>query len=109
MSLSQTYPGMQRIFAAFAALYLVLFSVPGLAKGDGQWKSGEDIYAKVCGYCHETGVGPVIKGRQLPAEYISMWVRRGPGAMPAFSVSFIDDKALQDLANYLSQSVAPQK
>ncbi|MGZ8096498.1 MAG: c-type cytochrome [Methylosarcina sp.] len=106
---SLTHPGVQRIFAACAALYFVLLSAPALAQDDGQWKSGEDIYAKVCGYCHEVGVGPVIKGRQLPAEYISMRVRRGPGAMPAFSVSFIDDKALQNLANYLSQSAAPKK
>lgn len=49
----------------------------------------------------------MIKGRQLPPEYISLVVRQGLRAMPAFRSSFIDDKALQALGEYISKSPAP--
>ena len=51
-------------------------------------------------------VGPVITGRQLPPQYISAVVRNGFRAMPAFPASFIDDKALQQVAEYISKTPA---
>jgi mono/diheme cytochrome c family protein len=57
----------------------------------------------------KSGVGPVIMGRHLPPEYITMVVRHGFLAMPAFPASFIDDQSLQDIANYVSQTPATKK
>jgi mono/diheme cytochrome c family protein len=109
MPSSMTRQGVQRTFKACAVLSLALLSTSAFAKDGGAWESGEDVYAKVCGYCHDVGVGPAIKGRHLTPGYISAWVRHGWGAMPSFSAAFIDDKALQDVADYLSKSAAPQK
>ncbi|BBA32544.1 P-cresol methylhydroxylase cytochrome subunit [Methylocaldum marinum] len=96
----------KRIVVASVALALTGLSAPAFAAEDGSWKDGADVYAKICGYCHDTGVGPGIKGRQLPPEYTGLIVRQGLGAMPAFRSSVIDDKALQALAEYISKSPA---
>lgn len=71
--------------------------------GEGfAWKDGAEGYAKVCGYCHESNVGPVIRGRALPAAYTRSVVRNGSRAMPAFRTSEIDDKSLAKVAEYIS-------
>lgn len=93
--------------ATCLALPLALLSTHAAADGDGVWKGGENVYAKVCGHCHEAGVGPVIKGRQLPPEYIQAIVRNGMRAMPAFPASYIDDKSLQQVGEYIQKSPAP--
>lgn len=85
---------------------LILGSGQVLAADDSQWQSGDQVYAKVCGHCHEAGVGPTIKGRNLPPSYITAIVRHGFRAMPAFRTSFIDDQALQSVAEYVSTSPA---
>ncbi len=69
-----------------------------------QWQDGGQVYAKVCGYCHEAGVGPVIKGRNLPPEYILRVVRYGNRAMPSFRPSEIDDASLAAVAKLISTS-----
>ncbi len=81
------------------------------ASDDGQWKSGEHVYQKVCGYCHESNgeIGPVLAGRNLPPPFVSIRVRNGFRAMPAFPASFIDDASLQQLAEYVQQLPAPAK
>lgn len=86
-----------------------LLSLAAWAGPNDSWKNGEEIYTKVCGYCHQTGIGPVIKGRRLPAEYTTRVVRYGFRAMPAFPASFIDDQALRGVANYISKSTADRK
>ncbi len=75
---------------------------------ESNWESGEQVYAKVCGHCHEKGIGPVIKGRQLPPAYISAIVRHGFRAMLALRSSFIDDQALLAVAEYIGNSPAPK-
>ncbi|MCY1231207.1 4-cresol dehydrogenase [hydroxylating] cytochrome c subunit [compost metagenome] len=97
----------KRPLLAGLALPLVLLSGLAFADGDGVWKSGENVYQKICGHCHEAKVGPVITGRQLPPEYITAVVRNGFRAMPAFPASFIDDKALRQVAEYISKTPAP--
>lgn len=97
----------KRSLLASLALPLALLAGHAVADGDGVWKSGENVYAKVCGHCHESGVGPVIKGRQLPPQYITAIVRNGFRAMPAFPGSFIDDNALQQVAEYIEKTPAP--
>jgi 4-cresol dehydrogenase (hydroxylating) cytochrome subunit len=78
------------------------------AQADGRWRDGEQVYVKVCGHCHETGVGPVLKGRGLPAEAFAPIARHGLSAMPAFRAAEIDDQALQALGDYLARTPAPQ-
>jgi mono/diheme cytochrome c family protein len=87
---------------------LAMASSPVLAAGDGVWRDGADVYSKICTYCHDAGVGPVIKGLRLPPELIMQTVRQGLLEMPAFPESFIDNKSLQDLAKYVSEAPAPQ-
>ncbi len=67
---------------------------------------GVQVYDKVCRYCHETGVGPVIKGRQLPPEYVQRIVRLGNRAMPSFRATEIDDASLADVARRIASSTA---
>lgn len=88
---------------------LGLFATAAQANGDGQWTDGENVYAKVCSHCHEKGIGPVLKGRQLPPAYITSIARHGFRAMPAFRSAFIDDAALQSVAEFISKSPAPKE
>ena len=67
-----------------------------------RWKDGPEVYAKVCSYCHDQQIGPVIRGRSLPPAYISATVRNGHRAMPAFRASEIDDESLKKVAEYIS-------
>jgi mono/diheme cytochrome c family protein len=70
-----------------------------------KWKDGAEVYAKICGHCHEGGkVGPVIVGRQLPPVYVRTVVRNGSRAMPPFRFSEIDEESLAKLAEYISKS-----
>jgi mono/diheme cytochrome c family protein len=72
-------------------------------------RAPEKIYATVCGYCHGHNVGPVILGRQLPAEAIEQFVRRGQGAMPAFRQTEISNEELASLAKWIAASKADPK
>lgn len=70
----------------------------------GQWADGAQVYQKVCAHCHEAGVGPQIKGRELPPLYIERVVRHGNRAMPSFRATEIDAAALADVARLVSGS-----
>lgn len=70
------------------------------ADGSGKWKSGKEVYDKVCAYCHEKGVGPAIKGRGAPPSYRTI-VRYGRGAMPPFRSTEISDEALAKLMDHI--------
>ena len=87
-----------------ACLAASLFSISSVLYADaaGQWRDGAHVYSKICGFCHETGIGPVIKGRELPPEYVAAIVRNGFRAMPTFRQSEIDDEALAKLSSYVS-------
>jgi len=77
-------------------------AAPPAPSGAFVWKDGPEVYAKVCGYCHDQGVGPVIRGRALPPVYTRNVVRKGSRAMPAFRIAEIDDESLTKLAEYIS-------
>lgn len=74
---------------------------PGFA-----WKNGAEVYAKICALCHDTAVGPAIRGRGLDPSYIQLIVRHGNRAMPAFRAAEIDDQSLEKLAEYVSKAEA---
>lgn len=95
-----------RLLAAAAALVAA-----GSANADstGKWQSSQEIYDKVCGYCHEANVGPVITGRNLMPEYIQAIVRNGNRAMPAFRESEINDAALAGVVKLVSSSTSSLK
>ena len=70
------------------------------------WKDGAEVYTKICALCHETSVGPTIRGRSLDPTYLQLTVRHGSRAMPAFRASEIDDQSLEKLAEYVSKAGA---
>lgn len=65
---------------------------------------GQQYFEKVCAKCHETGIGPVIKGRDLPEATYIITARMGQNAMPAFRITDIDDDTLIELAKYLAST-----
>lgn len=82
----------------------LITSVAASSDGAGKWKSGTQIYTKVCAHCHESGVGPIVLGRKLSPEYIKVVVRNGQKAMPAFRKAEINDSALDLLLEYISKA-----
>jgi mono/diheme cytochrome c family protein len=92
---------------AIAATFAFAFSNEACAQAAGQWKGPEHVYAKICGNCHDIGVGPVIKGRGLDPDYFQSVARHGMRAMPAFRPTDVDDAMLKRVAEMLSKSPAP--
>ena len=105
--------GIQVKTLAFGSLLapLLFASFSAQAGSAGNWKDGAQVYEKVCGQCHETNgdIGVILAGRQLPPAYIQLIVRNGLRAMPAFAASFIDDKALQNVSEYIQKMPAKGK
>lgn len=81
---------------------------PQLAAAPETQARAQRFYAQVCARCHETGLGPVITGRSLPAAFYVALARSGRNAMPAFRISDIDDRTLQALGEYLAATPASQ-
>lgn len=100
------YTSILRFLAAASAL--VAFTSAN-ADSSGKWLNGQEVYDKVCGYCHEVNVGPVILGRNLPPDYIKAIVRNGNRAMPAFRESEINDAALAGVVKHVGTSVLGAK
>lgn len=92
----------RRLALWFGAAMLAVGSGPALAG----WRDGGEAYDKVCGHCHDANVGPVLKGRALPEEYVRRVVRLGNRAMPSFRSSEIDDATLADVARRISASAS---
>jgi len=97
-----------RLFlSVFIGYILYIPADDALGHAYGEWRNVEQIYASTCHYCHDTGVAPVLFGRALPNQYISHRVRHGFNAMPAFKPSEIGVDDLQELAEWIEQSVEP--
>ncbi|WP_197706380.1 cytochrome c [Magnetospirillum sp. 15-1] len=79
-----------------------------VAQAAGEWKSGQQVFAKVCAYCHTTGIAPELRGRQLPTAYITDVVKHGRLAMPAFRPTDFTPAELEQLANMLENSPQPE-
>ena len=91
------------------ALGLIFATACGHAAADTASRPPERIYATNCGYCHGHNVGPLIRGRGLPSEYIAAMVRHGRGPMPAFRATEISPTELDALARWISASKADPK
>jgi mono/diheme cytochrome c family protein len=83
----------------------VAFAAQKLGQPQGE-RGPEALYAETCGYCHGKNVGPVIRGRALPAEAIARQVRHGQNGMPAFRHSEITNSELDALTKWISTSKA---
>lgn len=92
------------------ARYLKVLALSGaaavvqLGQADDMKRNAEDVYQAVCYYCHESGPGPDLMGRQLPAPYVSYVVRHGLRAMPAFRPAEISDADLERVAAAIERS-----
>lgn len=82
---------------------------PATAGGTPNVQAGQALYQKSCQGCHpggDKGVGPALKGAAFQQEYatddaLAAMIRKGKGAMPAFSSSQIDDASLASLIAYI--------
>lgn len=95
-------PNKTRILVASLALSCAQAALAA----DSPAEARDRTYAKICGFCHDEGIGPAILGRQLPAAYIENVVRHGFRAMPSFRSTEIDNAALASVARWVSQSPA---
>lgn len=96
--------------AAGAAVLIggVAYAAQKLEQPQGE-RAPDEIYAKTCGYCHGKNVGPVIRGRALPADAIKMIIRKGQNGMPSFRQTEITHSELDTLATWISASKADPK
>ena len=108
-------PRIPPLVPAGAALLAMLAVSAGAAPAtsarqtpSGQWASPQLLWEKTCARCHTTGVGPELRGRALPPEYITSVVRNGMLAMPAFPHTAIDDASLESVARFVSTSKLPK-
>ena len=65
---------------------------------------GRQLFQTHCGQCHpggSGGLGPAINNKPLPSWLIRLQVRRGFGAMPAFSKESLSDAELARITAYL--------
>lgn len=95
---------MRHAFIPFslAAACALLAASGAQADSSGKWRNAQEVYDKVCRYCHEANVGPVITGRNLPPDYIKNVVRNGNRAMPAFRASEINDATLAEVVKLVN-------
>lgn len=71
---------------------------------DPELRLGRRIFDAHCHQCHPGGtggLGPALNNKPLPGFLIKFQVRRGLGAMPAFSDEEISDDELDALVAYL--------
>lgn len=92
--------------------FAVALAVPLLAAGPARAAriDPEQLFANVCGFCHEDGGRKAGKGPQLMCtkrsdDFIRNRIRHGkPGRMPAFG--WLDDAAIDELVAYI-RSLGP--
>jgi ubiquinol-cytochrome c reductase cytochrome c subunit len=84
-------------------------AIPQVATG-GDAAHGRELFAENCEHCHGVdGAGAALGGRAwAPAlraasiTQVAEAIRVGPGNMPKFAPSQLDDPALRDLVTYVS-------
>ncbi len=101
--------GVRSLALGCAIIAVCGWAGPAKAQAAGQWKDGLHLYTKVCANCHESGVGPIIRGRgeELAPEYYQFVVRNGLRAMPAFRPTDIDAPTLKQLSEMLPHMAPP--
>ncbi len=87
---------------------MLFLSQSAWSQSANDWESGEQIFGKICQYCHTQGVGPILTGRNLPPVYFSTIARNGMNAMPAFRPTELSSADLEKVANFLSESASEE-
>jgi mono/diheme cytochrome c family protein len=67
-------------------------------------RRGERLFYRHCARCHpggEAGLGPALNNKPLPELAIETQIRKGVGAMPAFSEHHLDDAQVEAIAEYV--------
>ena len=84
--------------------------LPALAEAQaaGGWRDAQQMFDATCGYCHGAGVAAELRGRELTAEYIGVFIRNGFRGMPAFRPSDFSDADIAALAAMLAGSPKPE-
>lgn len=65
---------------------------------------GERLFYKHCSRCHpggESGLGPALNDKPLPELAIETQIRKGLGAMPAFSEHHLKDDEVDAIADFV--------
>jgi mono/diheme cytochrome c family protein len=70
---------------------------------------GAAAYGRTCGYCHDSNIGPSLRGRGLDPEAVKYIVRHGSRAMPAFRPSVISDAELDAIAALVASNHLPER
>lgn len=74
------------------------------AARDPQLAHGQRVFMRACHQCHprgETGLGPALNNKYVPAFLIRSQVRLGLGAMPAFPPSALGSEDLDAVVRYI--------
>jgi cytochrome c5 len=65
---------------------------------------GQRLFMEHCNQCHvggAAGLAPSLNDKRLPNWFIKFQVRKGMGAMPAYSQRALNDSQLDDVVTYL--------
>jgi mono/diheme cytochrome c family protein len=71
---------------------------------DSELAHGQRVFMRACHQCHprgETGLGPALNNKYVPAFLIRFQVRNGLGAMPAFPASALSTEELDAVVRYI--------
>lgn len=98
---------MKILVGAIAGLGLASSAFAAQKLGEYQpQRAPEQVYAKVCGYCHGRNIGPILLGRNLPTDMVKAVARQGRNAMPAFRPTEVTNAELDALATWISKTPA---
>lgn len=79
-------------------------SAPQLRPTSPAVARGDRLFGVFCYQCHPdgaAGLGPALNDKPLPAVAIRTQIRKGVGAMPAFSDAWLNDQQVHDIAEYV--------
>jgi mono/diheme cytochrome c family protein len=65
---------------------------------------GERLFFQHCSKCHpggEAGLGPALNDKPLPEIAIETQIRKGVGAMPAFSAHHLKDEEVEAITKFV--------
>jgi len=98
---------MRSYHAGLAVALAIIGAGALLAQAADAPRDPNRVYEITCHYCHDNGIGMVLKGAHFPPERIEFAVRHGYASMPAFPPSYITDAELAALARMLSEAAPP--
>jgi mono/diheme cytochrome c family protein len=67
-------------------------------------QQGQVVFMRECNYCHpmgDGGLGPALNNKPLPKAPVKLQIRKGLGAMPAFSEQQLSDAEVDAIFAYM--------